>query len=91
MAKLTTYVEAMEVYVEAMELYVSALPLIPDRASLRLRGAAPDLLAACEKLLAQLTAFQYEEAVCDHTVGMCFCSYRDVMERARQAIAKAKG
>ncbi len=55
MAKLTTYVEAMEVYVEAMELY-------------------------CEKLLAQLTAFQ-EEAVCDHTVDMCF-------ERARQAIAK---
>ncbi len=56
MAKITTYVEAMEVYVEAMELY-------------------------CEKLLAQLTVFQ-EEAVCDHW---------DARERARRAIAKAKG
>ena len=62
MAKLTTYVEAMEVYVEAMELY-------------------------CEKLLAQLTVFQ-EEAVFDHTVGMCFCSYWDAMKRASQAIAQ---
>lgn len=59
-------------------------------ANIRLMAAAPDMLEALEALLLEAEELSEGEG-CDHSVGICWCSYFRVLDRAREAIAKAKG
>lgn len=56
-----------------------------------LLAAAPDLLQACEWLLAEAKQYLEESGGgCDHSVGICCCGLIGRIEAGESAIAKAK-
>jgi hypothetical protein len=56
-------------------------------ANARLIAAAPDLLASLKEAVTTLK--EYLEG-CDHSVGMCECGVKSVLEHASEVIAKAE-
>lgn len=50
----------------------------------------PELLEALERAVDELTSFK-DDAVCDHSVGICWCSFHGALHVANKAIAKATG
>jgi len=51
--------------------------------------AAPDMYEALGRLIEVTDLLDTEE--CDHDVGICWCSYKNVRLNAAQALAKAEG
>ena len=54
----------------------------------RLIAAAPELLEALEKAAIELESFS-DDAMCDHSVNICYCGYWAAIEGAKKALDAA--
>ena len=61
-----------------------------DEADARLIAAAPELLAALQATVEEMSVIDKDEG-CDHDVGICWCPWFRAKEAAVAAIAKATG